>query len=380
MVEVPGGRDTGVAIERTRFNANLGWHHDGRAFYYAHVPEGIADPLRRYEGIRVYRHVLGRPAAQDEIVFASGAAGALVVPRFVYPSIVVPEDSVHAYAIARDGVRREIAVYMTPVKELAKGLPKWTRIVDFDDGVVAIRAWKEDIYLLTHKGAPRFKVLHMKAGKPDVDKARTFVAQGDAVILDLALAADALYLRTTVGGLERLERLNFASGSSTTPEFVKTAFDVSISQLVAHPRRPGAVLRTQGFVEAPAVIAVEAKTGNLKNTGLQPAPKADFGAIDEVRLSAPGHDGTKILVTLLYARRRCSRPTTRRSWWATRLRPVADADVRPGAPSPGSSAEASSPSRTSEAAASTASEWHRRWHKAARRTRSSISSRAPSSW
>jgi prolyl oligopeptidase len=300
VLESATGKDTGVAIARTRFNAELGWHHDSLAFYYAHIPEGIDDPVRRYEGIRVNRHVVGRPASQDEIVFASGASGARDVPRYVYPSILVPEESNVAYAIARDGVRREIAVYTTPVKELAKGLPRWTKIVDYADEVTAIAAWKDDLYLLTHKGAPRYKVVHTRAGKPDLPKAKTAVPEGDTVILGMALAADALYLRTTMGGLERLERLNFAAGASKTPEFVKTAFDVSFSEMVAHPRRPGITLRTQGFIEAPAVISVEAKTGNIRDTGLQPASKADFSAMDEVRLYAPSHDGTKVPVTLLY--------------------------------------------------------------------------------
>jgi prolyl oligopeptidase len=301
VLEVKGARDLGVAIDRARFNAGLAWHHDSRAFYYARIPEGgRQDSAHRYAGIRVYRHVLGRPAAQDEIVFASGAGGARDVPEFVYPSLVVPEDSTHAYAIARHGVRREIAVHMTPVRDLARGLPRWTKIVDFDDGVTAIQAWKDDIYLLTHKDAPLNRVLVMKAGKDGVSRPRVAVPEGEAVILGMALAADALYLRSTVGGLERLERLNLGFGASRTPEFVKTAFDVAISQMLTHPAKPGAVLHLQGFLEAPAVVAVEAKTGNLRNTGLQPRPAADFSAIDEVRLYATSHDGTKVPVTLLY--------------------------------------------------------------------------------
>lgn len=300
VVEVAGGKDAGIALDRARFNTQLGWHPDGGAFYYARIPEGQRDVAKRNAGLRLYRHVIGRPAAQDEIVFASGVNGAKEVPEFVYPSIVVPEESAHAYAIARNGVARELAIYQSPLKDLAAGRPKWTRIVAYADGVTAMTAWKDDVYLLTHKGAPRHKVIALKASSPDLARAKTVVPQGDAVIVSMALAADALYLRTTVGGLERLERMNFGLLASKTPEFVKTAFDVAIAQIVAHPRRPGAILRTQGFIEAPAVIAVEAKTGNLKNTGLQPAPAADFSQMDEVRLYAKSHDGVKIPVTLLY--------------------------------------------------------------------------------
>jgi prolyl oligopeptidase len=304
VLEVQGARDTGVAIERTRFNEALAWHHDSRAFYYAQVPVGgPADSAHRHAGMRVYRHVIGRPADKDEIVFASGVGGARDVPEHVYPSLVVPEDSAYVYAIARHGVRREIAVYMATVVDLAKGFPRWSKVVDFADGVTAIQAWKDDLYLLTHKGAPRYKVLAVKAARPELARARTVVAEGETVILDMALAADALYLRTTVGGLERLERLNFGHDASHTPQFVKTAFDVAITQLIAHPRRPGAVLRTQGFLELPAVTTVEAKSGDLKNTGLQPPPPVDLSDIDEVRLYAPTLDGVKVPVTLLYRRK-----------------------------------------------------------------------------
>lgn len=301
LLEVRDARDTGVAIDRTRFNAGLAWHHDGRAFYYARVPEGgQADIRHRYAGIRVYRHVVGRPAAQDEIVFASALGGAREVPEHAYPSLVVPEDSTHAYAVVRDGVSPDIAVYMTPVRELAKGLPRWTRIVAFDDGVTALQAWKDDIYLLTHKDAPLGRVLALKAGRDGVSRPRVAVPEGEAAIVDIGLAADALYLRETVGGLERLERLNLRLGASRTPEFVKTDFDRAIAQMLTHPARPGAVLRLQGFIEPPIVATIEAKTGNMADTGLEPAPRADFSAMDEVRLYARSRDGTKVPLTLLY--------------------------------------------------------------------------------
>ena len=300
VVEAPGGKDLGIAIDRARFNPNLGWHPDGRAFYYARVPAGVAEAARRAANIGVYRHVLGRDAAKDEIVFASGSGGARDVPEFVYPSIVVPEESKFAYAIAREGVRREFAVHSTPVKDLEAGQPRWTRVVSMADEVTAIEAWKDDVYLLTHKGALRSKVVHVKAGEVLAANARVVVPEGDTVIQQMALAADALYLHTTLGGLDRLERMNFGALTSKKPEFVRTSFDLSITQLIANPRRPGAVLRMQGWTEPPTVTTVEARTGNLKNTGLQPPIKADFSEMDEVRLYAPSHDGVKIPVTLVY--------------------------------------------------------------------------------
>ncbi len=299
MIVVNGAREVGEAIERTRFNEHLAWHPDGRAFYYARIPEG-GTGTKRYANIRVYRHVLGRKAAQDEVVFAPGVGGARDVPEFVYPSIVAPLESAYAYAIARDGVRNEIAVHVTTQKDLAAARPRWRKVIAIEDEVTAIEAWKNDLFALSHRGAPRFRILRLDAADPVMARAKVAVPEGDSAIQSMALARDALYLRTTVGGLDRLERLPLGLLASRAPQFVKTPFEVGIAEIATHPRRPGAFIRVQGWIEPPSIVEVDAKTGNLTDTKLQPATRADFSQMDEVRLYAPAEDGTKIPVTLLY--------------------------------------------------------------------------------
>ena len=295
---VDGARDLPFEIDRARFNQALGWQPDGQSFYYARIPEANSG-LRRDANIRVYRHVLDRDTARDEIVFASGVGGARDVPEFVYPSILVPFESRYAYAIARDGVRNEIAVHVAEARDLAAGRPRWHKLVGHDDEVTAIEGWKDDLYLLSHRNAPRYRVLRVKGDARDLTAAKILVPQGDTVIKDMALARDALYLRTMVAGVDRLERVPLGLLGAKAPEYVRTPFDNAITQLVAHPRVEGALLRLQGWIEPPAVMQVDAK-GNIRNTRLQPPQTADFAGMDEVRLYAPAHDGAKIPVTLIY--------------------------------------------------------------------------------
>jgi prolyl oligopeptidase len=299
ILSVATGRGMGETIDRTRFNQNLEWDPDSRAFYYARIPEG-GQGAKRYANVRVYRHVLGRSPTRDEIVFAAGAGGARDVPEFVYPSIHVPLEGRHAYAIARDGVRNEISVYVSPHRDLAAGRPAWRKFIAFEDQVTAIEGWKGDLYVLSHKGAPNYRLLRLDAAEPVLARARVVAPEGDSVIHSMALARDALYLRTSVGGIDRLERVALGLLGPRKPEFVKTSFDSGISQIATHPRRPGAVLRMQGWTDPPAIVEVDAKTGNLSDTKLQPKSGADFSAMDDVRLYAPAEDGTKIPVTLMY--------------------------------------------------------------------------------
>ena len=302
VLATDGPRDLAVEIDRARFNEELAWHPDGRSFFYARIPAGTTG-ARANANVRLYRHVLGRDAARDEIVFAPGVGGARDVPEYVYPSLHIPAESRHAYAIAREGVRREIAVHVTELRDLAQGKPQWRKVAGVSDEVLAIEGWKGDLYLLSKKGAPRHRVLRVAAGATSLAGAQVVLPEADVVVRSMGLARDALYLRTMEGGNDRLERVPIGLlGRIKKAEFVRIPFDVSITELVTHPETPGVLLLLQGWIDPPRVMQLDAKSGELRDTRVQPPSSIDFSAMDEVRLYAPAHDGAKIPVTLVYAK------------------------------------------------------------------------------
>ena len=300
VVTVDGGADLPIEIDRARLNDRLAWHPDGKSFFYARIPQ-IGEGPKRWANVRLYRHVLGRNASKDEIVFAPGVGGARDVPEFAIPSIYIPPDSRQAYAVVREGVRREIAVHVTELRELAEARPRWRKIVGYEDQVLDVVGAGDDLFLLSRQNAPRRKVLRLKGGK-DFSTAKLAIPQGDSVIRTVGIAKDAIYLRTMVAGIDRLERVAIGLlGNTKSSEYVRTPFDTSISQLVANPHTPGVLLRIQGWIEAPAIVEIDTH-GETHATNLQPPASgaADFDAMDEVRLYAPATDGTKIPVTLMY--------------------------------------------------------------------------------
>ena len=292
--------DLPLEIDRARFNEDLEWAQDSRSFFYARVPE--SNPKgRRHANVRIYRHQLGRETARDEIVFAPGVGGARDVPEEARVRIHVPLEGRYAYALVREGVSRDAALHVTEERALADGHPHWRKLADASEGVLDAIAWHDDLFILTQGGAPRHKVLRAKASAASLTGARVVVPEGDTVVAGIALARDALYLRTMLGGVDRLERVPIGLlGNTKTPEFIRIPFDNAITQLVAQPRTPGALLRLQGWIEAPTVVQVEARGGNIRDTRLQPPSPVDFSAIDEVRLYAATADGARIPVTLLY--------------------------------------------------------------------------------
>jgi prolyl oligopeptidase len=293
VVGVEGGALQPFEIDRVPRGAQVEWQPDGRGFYY---PRDGEDG----RATRIYHHQLGRGSDRDELVFAPGVGGAVGVPEGARATLQLPEDSRYAYAVVRAAAGPEIAVHVAETKELAAGKPRWRRIAAPGDGVIAIEGGKDDLYVLTRKNAPRHRILRVKAGATSLEGAKVAVNEGDSVIRSMALARDALYLRTMVAGVDRLERLPLGLLGGNAPQFVRIPFDVTIAQMVAQPRSEGVFLHLEGWIDPPSLVHVD-RRGDAKALALQqPASKTDFTQVDEVRLYATSTEGVKIPITLLY--------------------------------------------------------------------------------
>src|SRR5262249_39770155 len=92
------------------------------------------------------------------------------------------------------------------------GLTPWVKLADVDDAVTTIVPHGDKLYLLTHKNAPRYKVIAVDASSPSLAKAVTVVAASERVIEEINASSGALYVRDLNGGLGRLRRYDFQSG------------------------------------------------------------------------------------------------------------------------------------------------------------------------
>ena len=162
-------------------------------------------------------------------------------------------------------------------------------------------------------------MLRAAAGAGSLKDARVELPEGDVVLRQMGLARDALYLNTMEGGVDRLEQVPIGLlGRLKKAEFLRLPFDNSITQLVTHPTVQGAILRLQGWIDAPRIMQVDAKSGDSHDTRLAPPGASDFsdgrGAPPLGGGTPPGHSPPQQNTRLTGDNRRCSRtaPTGRR--------------------------------------------------------------------
>ncbi len=300
VVDTQSASIEGGAIDRIGFFAGTHWAPDGKSFFYNRLPAQQAGAaVNRYLRSVAYRHVLGRGLDKDEAVLGQGHGAALA--DIDIPGVEFSDDGKLLVGKVEHGDLREISIYIAPVGDFRQ-VPDWQRAIEPKDGVTAFATHDRALYLLTHHNAPRYKVVRTGLARPDFSKATTVVPHGDTVVRELAVAQDALYIRELIGGVDRLQRLNFSQSvfSGGKLEFVRLPFDLAIRQMITSPRRPGALLRLEGWTESPKYVQIEERSGNLIDTRLQPKSAVNFDAIDEVRLMATAKDGTRIPVSLIY--------------------------------------------------------------------------------
>ena len=210
------------------------------------------------------------------------------------PYIAVVPGSDEVVLFEQNGVQNEVEAWVAPLAAARAGTAKWRQVITTADAVTKVSADRGRIVLLTHAGAPTFKVTTMPWSGTAATATTLVAARPDRINESVAVARDAIY----VGGREGLlaRPLRVAAGRVTP---VALPYDGSIGDIVADPDQDGAVFSLDSRVRPPATFRLTG--GKLADLGLETRPAIDFGRYNAVFLTATAKDGTKVPMTVLTA-------------------------------------------------------------------------------
>ncbi|MET0623885.1 MAG: prolyl oligopeptidase family serine peptidase [Pyrinomonadaceae bacterium] len=309
VFETDTGRETGETIDRARYGG-VSWRPDHRSFFYTRLQKlAPGAPITELQQkARVYLHTIGTDAARDEVVFGHEVFPEITIEPALHPYLVTSPASRFALAWVVSGVGGASTVYAAPLSSIGKPGTPWLKVCGPEDETTQAVAHGDDLYAVTAKGAPRYKVVRTSLSRPDLARAATVVPAGEAVVGGrfagfgaLHVAEDALYVEQLDGGLGRVLRVPFAGKSN--PERVALPFDGALQGLSADPRLPGVFVRLTSWVKAPAVYAYDPRAKRFADTSLQPRGPLDEPAdVEAVEVKVKAADGTLVPLSIIHKR------------------------------------------------------------------------------
>src|SRR6185503_14616526 len=106
-----------------------------------------------------------------------------------------------------NGVQNEWEVWTTPMADLEKPDAKWQQLVVRADDVTSVAMRGDQLFLLSHHGAPTFQVLQMRLGQKVAEATVLLPARSDRVVESIHAAKDALYVVVREGVYGHLLRI-----------------------------------------------------------------------------------------------------------------------------------------------------------------------------
>jgi prolyl oligopeptidase len=275
------------------------WSADSSCFYFTRLKQpvpGEADE-ERFRNTRVFAWDLkSEPVAAPAIMRGPGAS---FLPDET-PMLTVWPHAPYVMLSTINGVEAEQAIWLAPAAQLNDPKAHWQAFAKYADGVTGVDARGDTLFLLSHKDAPTFRVLSVRAGQPLRSATVLVPAVPDRVIDSIHAASDALYVLARRGAYSLLLRI--AHGSAKV-EPVALPFKGHIGDDVfTDPRQPGITIRLQSFVVPPTVFTYDPVNEAFTDLKLGTGVRFDSSHFEVRDLEARAQDGVRVPDTLVRAR------------------------------------------------------------------------------
>lgn len=304
IVQTATGRETGETIDRGWF-ASPAWLPDGRAFFHNRMQKmepGMPGTERELKS-KVYLHVVGTDPEKDPLVFGYGVSPAISMEQSDFPFVATFPGSSYALGVVAHGTDNEVTLYAAPLSTLGATDIPWRKIADKSDAVTDFAPVGDNIYLLTHQNASRYKVVRTSLTQPDFAHAEVVIPEGSAVLRGLALAQDAIYAQLLDGGIGGFRRVPLAGAAAGNSQLLPLPLEGSVAIAASDPRVPGILIDLTTWTKAQSIYAFDPQTNRTSDIGLAPHGPFDNPTdlvSEEVKVRS--YDGTMVPLSIVYRR------------------------------------------------------------------------------
>lgn len=295
LFDVESGKQVDVIIDHVNNGTGGGdmvWLADGSGFYYTRYPRAGERPdedLQFY--LQVWFHQLGTQSSEDRYSLGKD------FPRIAEIRLETNYKTGGILAHMQYGDSgRFMHFFLEPGKE-------WRQLTSYEDQIVEVHISPDNnMFLLSHKDAPRGKILRLSPDAASIAEAETIIPEGENTITsdywfgtEMIVTDNLIYLQYQLGGPMEIRVFDLDGNAKPKPDILPVS---SISEVV--PLHGDQVLyKNVSYLKPAAWYRFDPKTGKSNATKLAETSNVDFSGIEVLRKFAVSKDGTHIPLNIM---------------------------------------------------------------------------------
>lgn len=281
-------------VDRAQFGATS-WSDDSKVLYFIRLKKlSKGEPATdKYKDVTADAWNL---KTEPVPVAGNGVGSGHLFEPDEFPAIALTPRAPRALLVSINGVQNEVKAWTAPVADAASPKAPWRLLVDRQDDVTDIEMRGGSIFLLSHKHAPTFKVLVLKAGQP-LSAARVLVpAEPGRVIETIKAAADGLYVLTNKESYSELLRVRTGG---TRIEAIGLPFKGHVTEMFSDPRESGVTVNFSSWAVPPQEYRYEPAASRFVDLKIDGQGDLRPSAYTVSDLEAPARDGVLVPLSLI---------------------------------------------------------------------------------
>ncbi|HSZ74703.1 MAG TPA: prolyl oligopeptidase family serine peptidase, partial [Rhizomicrobium sp.] len=289
---------TGAQIAEPLDRAEFGivtWSDNSKTVYFSRLKQlAPGEPaVDKYKDSAMYAWNM---KTEPKAVFGTPSGHGPAFKPDENPALGISPGAPMAVGLNINGVQPEFEIWLAPKTKLEDSRVVWRELAARDDGVTNLDLRGNEIFLLSHKDAPTFKVLSVKANAALSTASVLIPAQPDRIIESIHAASDALYVLAREGVYSHLLRVPVGT---TTIEDVALPYKGYAAEAFTDPRRPGIIIAEESWVVPPTYFSYDPKTKAFTDLKLGTKPDYDPNQFVVSDLEAKAGDGVMVPETLV---------------------------------------------------------------------------------
>ncbi|MVM31379.1 prolyl oligopeptidase family serine peptidase [Spirosoma sp. HMF4905] len=276
---------------------NYGWSPDGKGFIYKQLSSDNPQLPAAHLDNKSFYHRIGTEPGTDTELFSRNRYPTLGIKSAELPLVFYSDDFSMLFGILATADNR-LNGFMAPANELLQPTIGWQRFVTLTDSVYNLATVGNQLFLQSHKGASKGRVLVTDARHPSVQNATVLLPEGKWTITGISAGKNFLFVQLNDGINDHVRQYDVRSAQWADVSLPLTG---TVRFSPYSPISNDGLLLISSWKQPPTVYDYDPATKQFSTSPFN-VPVTYPGVTDLIveELEVPSHDGVMVPLSLIY--------------------------------------------------------------------------------